>query len=172
MTDQGVRGFLVEKGTPGYTTRDIPHKFSLRASVTSELFFDNCKIPESNRLPKAEGLGAPLSCLTQARYGIAWGGVGANGLLRGRWSAATVSSSARRSSINSINCARRHGGASRQVETSLCNSAASGRRRCITHISLAKWNNVRLGLDPPAGRDLGARHRRGAAPSPHAQPPA
>jgi glutaryl-CoA dehydrogenase len=77
MTEKGVRGFLVEKGTAGYTTRDIPHKFSLRASVTSELFFDNCKVPEANRLPSAEGLGAPLSCLTQARYGIAWGGIGA-----------------------------------------------------------------------------------------------
>ncbi len=77
MTDGGVRGFLVEKGTPGYTARDIPRKFSLRASVTSELFFDNCRVPDANRLPKAEGLGAPLSCLTQARYGIAWGAVGA-----------------------------------------------------------------------------------------------
>ncbi|GMU38099.1 MAG: acyl-CoA dehydrogenase family protein [Phycisphaerae bacterium] len=76
-TDDGIRGFLVEKGMPGYTTRDIPHKFSLRASITSELFFDNVKVPDSNRLPRAEGLGAPLSCLTQARYGIAWGGVGA-----------------------------------------------------------------------------------------------
>lgn len=76
-TDDGIRGFLVEKGMPGYTTRDIPHKFSLRASITSELFFDNVKVPDSNRLPRAEGLGAPLSCLTQARYGIAWGGIGA-----------------------------------------------------------------------------------------------
>lgn len=77
MTDQGVRGFLVEKGMTGYTSRDIEHKFSLRASVTSELFFENCRIPERNQLPTAEGLAAPLSCLTQARYGIAWGGVGA-----------------------------------------------------------------------------------------------
>ena len=80
MTDGGVRGFLVEKGTPGYTSRDIPHKFSLRASTTSELFFDGCRIPDSDRLPKAEGLSAPLSCLTQARYGIAWGGIGGDGL--------------------------------------------------------------------------------------------
>ena len=77
MTDDGVRGFLVEKGTAGYSTRDIPHKFSLRASVTSELFFQECRVPESNRLPGAEGLAAPLSCLTQARYGIAWGAIGA-----------------------------------------------------------------------------------------------
>lgn len=76
-TDDGLRGFLVEKDMPGYTTRDIPHKFSLRASITSELFFDNVKVPEENRLPKAEGLKAPLGCLTQARYGIAWGAIGA-----------------------------------------------------------------------------------------------
>ncbi len=77
MTEDGVRGFLVEKGTPGYTARDIQQKFSLRASVTSELLFDNARVPESNRLPDAKGLGAPLSCLTQARYGIAWGVIGA-----------------------------------------------------------------------------------------------
>ncbi|MEW6254168.1 MAG: acyl-CoA dehydrogenase family protein, partial [Planctomycetota bacterium] len=76
-TDDGVRGFLVERGTPGFTARDIEHKFSLRASVTSELFFDDCRVPERNRLPQAEGLAAPLSCLTQARYGIAWGAIGA-----------------------------------------------------------------------------------------------
>jgi len=75
--DDGVRGFLIEKDTPGYTTREIEHKFSLRASVTSELFFDNVRVPDRQRLPRAEGLGAPLSCLTQARYGIAWGAVGA-----------------------------------------------------------------------------------------------
>jgi len=76
-TDNGIRGFLVEKGMPGYTTADIEHKFSLRASVTSALYFDNVRVPEANRLPLAEGLAAPLSCLTQARYGIAWGAVGA-----------------------------------------------------------------------------------------------
>lgn len=77
MTEDGVRGFLVEKEMPGYTTRDIKRKFSLRASHTSELFFENVRVPESNRLPLAEGLGGPLSCLTQARYGITWGVIGA-----------------------------------------------------------------------------------------------
>jgi glutaryl-CoA dehydrogenase len=77
QTDEGIRGFLVEKGTKGYTAQDIPHKWSLRASVTSELLFDEVVVPESNRLPDARGLGGPLSCLNQARYGIAWGGVGA-----------------------------------------------------------------------------------------------
>ena len=76
-TDEGVRGFLVEKGQRGYESRDIKGKFSLRASVTSELFLQDVEVSEANRLPKAAGLKAPLSCLTQARYGIAWGAIGA-----------------------------------------------------------------------------------------------
>ncbi len=75
-TEDGIRGFLVEKGTPGYTSSDQHGKFSLRASTTSELGFHDCKIPLSAMLPKAEGLKGPLGCLTQARYGIAWGGIG------------------------------------------------------------------------------------------------
>ena len=77
QTDEGVRGFLVEKGTPGYEAPDIKGKFSLRGSVTSELYFSDVEVSEDNRLPKAEGMKGPLSCLTQARYGIAWGVVGA-----------------------------------------------------------------------------------------------
>lgn len=76
MTEEGVRGFLVEKGTPGYSTSDIKHKFSLRASVTSELFFDDVRLPAEAMLPGARGLSGPLSCLTQARYGISWGVIG------------------------------------------------------------------------------------------------
>ncbi|MBI2569790.1 MAG: acyl-CoA dehydrogenase family protein [Candidatus Schekmanbacteria bacterium] len=75
--DGEVRGFLVEKGTPGFIANDVHGKFSLRASVTSELVFDDCHIPRENALPGARGLGAPLSCLNQARYGISWGGLGA-----------------------------------------------------------------------------------------------
>lgn len=76
-TIEGIRGFLVEKGTPGFETKDIMGKFSLRASVTSELFFQNCEIPATNILPKAEGLKSALMCLNQARYGIVWGVMGA-----------------------------------------------------------------------------------------------
>jgi glutaryl-CoA dehydrogenase len=76
-TEDGVRGFLVEKGQPGFEARDIKGKFSLRASVTSELFLQDVEVAEADRLPKAAGLRAPLSCLTQARYGIAWGAIGA-----------------------------------------------------------------------------------------------
>lgn len=75
--DGTIRGFLVEKGTPGYTAPEVKHKLSLRASVTSELFFQDCLIPEENILPGSKGLKSPLMTLTQARYGIAWGGVGA-----------------------------------------------------------------------------------------------
>ncbi len=76
-TDEGVRGFLVETDRPGFEARDIKGKFSLRGSVTSELFLKDVEVPESNRLPKAKGLGGPLGCLTQARYGISWGAIGA-----------------------------------------------------------------------------------------------
>ena len=76
-TEDGVRGFLVEKGTPGFETPDIKGKFSLRGSVTSELYLQDVEVPEESRLPKAEGMKGPLSCLTQARYGISWGAIGA-----------------------------------------------------------------------------------------------
>jgi glutaryl-CoA dehydrogenase len=76
-TDEGIEGFVVESGAPGYEVRDIKGKLSLRASVTSELFFSDTPVPDQNRLPGAKGLKAALSCLTQARYGIAWGGIGA-----------------------------------------------------------------------------------------------
>ncbi|MBL8008123.1 MAG: acyl-CoA dehydrogenase family protein [Ignavibacteria bacterium] len=71
-----VKGFLVEKGTKGYSAPETKHKLSLRASVTSELVFEDCFIPEENLLPNSTGLKSPLMCLTQARYGIAWGVVG------------------------------------------------------------------------------------------------
>ena len=76
-TDEGVRGFLVEKGTPGYISKDIKGKWSLRASVTSSLSLQDVRVPAANMLPKAQGMKAPLSCLTQARYGIGWGAIGA-----------------------------------------------------------------------------------------------
>ncbi|MCI0484252.1 MAG: acyl-CoA dehydrogenase family protein [candidate division NC10 bacterium] len=77
-TEEGIRGFLVEKGTPGFSAREIHGKFSLRASITSELIFQDCRIPSASLLPGSEqGLRAALMCLDQARYGIAWGAVGA-----------------------------------------------------------------------------------------------
>ena len=75
--DGEIYGYLVEKGTPGFSTLDIHGKFSMRASITSELSFQDCAIPLDNKFPKVKGLRGPLGCLNQARYGIAWGAVGA-----------------------------------------------------------------------------------------------
>src|SRR5437870_3493564 len=75
--DGHIGGFVVEKDAPGFHARDIEGKFSLRMSRTSECWFENCRIPVENRLPKASGLSAPLSCLVYARTGIAWGVIGA-----------------------------------------------------------------------------------------------
>ena len=76
-TDDGVRGFLVPAGTPGYTANDIHRKLSLRASVTSELVLDEVRLPADAMLPGVSGLKGPLSCLNEARYGIVWGVMGA-----------------------------------------------------------------------------------------------
>lgn len=77
QTDEGVRGFLVRRGVKGFTTRDIHRKLSLRASVTSELHFDNCRLPDDAVLPEVTGMKGPLSCLNEARFGIIWGAMGA-----------------------------------------------------------------------------------------------
>ncbi|MGA9112469.1 MAG: acyl-CoA dehydrogenase family protein [Candidatus Dormiibacterota bacterium] len=77
QTEEGIRGFLVERGMPGFSARDIEHKLSLRASITSELVLDEVTLPDAAMLPAARGLGAPLSCLDEARYGICWGVLGA-----------------------------------------------------------------------------------------------
>jgi glutaryl-CoA dehydrogenase len=76
-TEDGIRGFLVEKGTPGFSSSDLHGKLSMRASVTSSLSFSECRVPESAMLPGAKGLKGPLACLTQARFGIGWGVIGA-----------------------------------------------------------------------------------------------
>ncbi len=76
-SEEGIQGFLVERGTPGYETSELHGKLSMRASVTSSLAFRDCRIPDSMRLPEARGLRAALGCLSQARYGIGWGVLGA-----------------------------------------------------------------------------------------------
>ncbi|MCU1688296.1 MAG: acyl-CoA dehydrogenase, partial [Jatrophihabitantaceae bacterium] len=76
-TEEGITGFLMPKGTPGFTARDVPRKLSLRASTTSELAFDNVRLPASAQLPEARGLRAPLGCLSEARFGIIFGAMGA-----------------------------------------------------------------------------------------------
>lgn len=76
-TPEGIRGFLIEAGTPGFSTLDIKGKFSLRASITSELVLEDVRVPKSSQLPGVRGLKGPFACLTQARYGIVWGALGA-----------------------------------------------------------------------------------------------
>jgi glutaryl-CoA dehydrogenase len=77
QTDDGIRGFLVPMDTPGFSARDIVHKVSMRASVQSELHLEDCRLPSNAMLPEAKGLRGPFSCLSEARYGIIWGSVGA-----------------------------------------------------------------------------------------------
>ena len=164
-SDDGIRGFLVEKDTPGYTTRDIERKFSLRASVTSELFFDNCRVPDSHRLPHAASLGAPLSCLTQARYGIAWGAIGAaqacyrEALAFARQRVLFGEPLIRKQIIQ-----QRLADMARRIATAQLLVRQLGRLKdndLMHHsqVSLAKWNNVRMAID--VARD--ARDILGAA---------
>ena len=85
VTDEGVRGFVVPTKTPGFTANTIHHKLSLRASITSELVLDDVRLPDDAVLPEVQGLKGPLSCLSEARYGIVWGSMGA---ARSAWQAA------------------------------------------------------------------------------------
>jgi glutaryl-CoA dehydrogenase len=153
MTDEGIRGFLVEKGTPGYTVRDIEHKFSLRASVTSELFFDDVRVPAENELPNVRGLKGPLSCLTQARYGIAWGAIGAaTACFREVLEYAKVRELFGRPLSHTQTIQRRLADMCRRITTGQLLALQLGRLKdqgAMHHgqVSLAKWNNVRMALD-------------------------
>jgi len=153
MTEEGIRGFLVEKGTAGFAAPEIERKFSLRASVTAALFFDNVVVPESNVLPGVVGLKGPLSCLTQARYGIAWGVIGAaqaclaqvldyskTRVLFGRPLAQNQAIQLRLADM------------ARRITTAQLLALQLGRlkdggKMQPSHVSLAKWNNCRMALD-------------------------
>jgi glutaryl-CoA dehydrogenase len=153
MTDEGIRGFIVEKGTPGFSAPEIKHKFSLRASVTSALFFDNVVVPEANVLPGVVGLKGPLSCLTQARYGISWGVIGAaqaclkqlidytkDRVLFGRALAANQAIQIRLAEM------------SRKITLAQLLSLQLGRlkdagKMTPAQVSLAKWNNARAAIE-------------------------
>ncbi|MGD2109750.1 MAG: acyl-CoA dehydrogenase family protein [Phycisphaerae bacterium] len=152
-TDDGVRGFLVERGTPGFETLDIGRKFSLRTSVTSSLHFDNCRVPAENRLPGAMGLAAPLSCLTQARYGIAWGVVGAAmACYHEALEVAQHRTLFRELLIEKQAVQIRLADMVRRITTGQLLVLQLGRLKDAgemhhTQVSLAKWNNVRMALD-------------------------
>ena len=152
-SEDGVLGFLVEKGMKGYTSRDILKKYSLRASVTSELFLDHVQVPEANRLPGAAGLRAPLSCLTQARYGIAWGAIGAaTACLREAMAFAHHRVLFGRPLSHTQTIQRRLADMTRRITTAQLLALQLGRLKDRgamqpAQVSLAKWNNVRMGLD-------------------------
>jgi len=153
QSDDGIQGFIVEKDFAGFTAQAIKRKMSLRASLTSALFFDNVRVPEANRLPGVNGLKGPLGCLTQARYGITWGPIGAAlaclsealdhakaRILFGRPLAATQSAQ-----IKLADWARR-------IATAQLLSLQLGRLKDAGHmqpvqVSLAKWNNCRMAID-------------------------
>ena len=153
QTEDGIQGFIVPTDTPGFAAQEIKHKMSLRASVTSALFFDNVRIPDANRLPNVRGLKGPLGCLTQARYGITWGPIGAaiaclteatdyakERVLFNRPIAATQAVQLRLAEM------------SRQITLAQLLSLQLGRLKDAgamqpSQVSLAKWNNVRMAID-------------------------
>ncbi|MBW8824349.1 MAG: acyl-CoA dehydrogenase family protein [Xanthomonadales bacterium] len=153
QTDDGIQGFIVEKGMKGFDAQVIKHKMSLRASVTSALFFDNLRVPDSSRLPNVKGLKGPLGCLTQARYGITWGPIGAaiacldevlnytkERVLFGRPVAATQAAQLKMADM------------ARRITSAQLLSLQLGRLKDAgkmqpTQVSLAKWNNCRMAID-------------------------
>ena len=153
MTEEGVRGFLVEKGAPGFDAPEIAHKFSLRASVTSSLFFDNVRVPASAMLPGVLGLKGPLSCLTQARYGISWGAIGSAQDCLAALLSYTESRTLFGRALQDTQAVQiRLADMSRRVTTAQLLSLQLGRLKDKgelhpTQVSLAKWNNVRMALD-------------------------
>jgi len=153
-TEEGMRGFLVEKGTKGLAAPEIEKKFSLRASITGAIFLEDVVVPDANMLPGSTvGIKAPLSCLTQARYGITWGVIGAaqaclaqaldysqSRVLFGRPLAATQTVQIRLAEM------------ARGITTAQLLSLQLGRLKDAgtmspSHVSLAKWNNCRMALD-------------------------
>ena len=153
MTDEGIKGFLVETDTPGFTANEIENKFSLRASVTAELFLDNVRVPDDNVLPGVIGLKGPLSCLTQARYGISWGVIGAaeaclEQLIEYTQTRVLFDRALDENQAIQIRLADMQ----RRIVTSSLLSYRLGQlkdegKMDPTQVSLAKWNNVRMALD-------------------------
>ena len=153
QTDDGIQGFIVPTASKGFTAQEIHKKMSLRASVTSALFLDNVRVPDSARLPGVKGLKGPLGCLTQARYGITWGPIGAaqaclkevldytkERVLFGRPLASNQAIQLKLADM------------ARRITTAQLLSLQLGRLKDAgalqpTQVSLAKWNNVRMALD-------------------------
>ena len=153
MTDEGVRGFIVEKEMPGFDTQEIHNKFSLRASVTAGLFFDNVRVPDANVLPNILGMKGPLSCLSQARYGISWGVIGAaqaclNEALNYTNERVLFNRPVSHTQTIQIRLAEM----ARRITTAQLLSFKLGKLKdsgkiTPSQISIAKWNNCRMALD-------------------------
>ncbi|QNR97522.1 acyl-CoA dehydrogenase family protein [Stenotrophomonas sp. 169] len=153
QTDEGVQGFVLEKGMPGFSVQEILRKMSLRASSTGALFFDDVRVPDGNRLGGVKGLKGPLGCLNQARYGISWGPIGAaiaclreaiayakERELFGRPLAATQSAQIKLAKM------------ARRITTAQLLALQLGRLKEAgavqpQQVSLAKWNNCRMAID-------------------------
>src|SRR5690606_28437630 len=153
QTDEGIRGFLVEKDFKGFATAPIKHKMSLRASITSSLFLDNVVVPEANVLPNVVGLKGPLSCLTQARYGICWGVIGAaQGCLAQALEYTTTRALFGKPLAATQAVQIRLADMARRIASSQLLALQLGRLKDAGHlspiqVSLAKWNNTRAALD-------------------------
>jgi glutaryl-CoA dehydrogenase len=153
LSPEGIRGFLVEKGSPGFSAPEIHNKFSLRASVTSALFFDNVVVPEERVLPGVSGLKGPLACLTQARYGIAWGVIGAaQACLKELLEYTATRTLFGRPLAQNQMIQARLADMSRRITTAQLLALQLGRMKDAgtmqpAHVSLAKWNNCRMALD-------------------------
>ena len=153
MTDEGVRGFIVEEDMPGFDTQEIHNKFSLRASVTAGLFFDNVRVPDANVLPNILGMKGPLSCLSQARYGISWGVIGAaqaclNEALNYTNERVLFNRPVSHTQTIQIRLAEM----ARRITTAQLLSFKLGKLKdsgkiTPSQISIAKWNNCRMALD-------------------------
>lgn len=152
-TEEGVCGFLVEKGMPGFEATDIKHKMSLRASITSSLFLDNVRVPDENKLPGVTGLKGPLSCLTQARYGISWGPIGsAQTCLQELIDYTATRKLFGRPLSHTQSIQERLADMARRITTAQLLALQLGRLKDAgtlhpSQVSLAKWNNVRMALD-------------------------
>jgi glutaryl-CoA dehydrogenase len=153
QTEDGIRGFIVEKGTKGFSAPEIENKFSLRASVTSALFFDHVTVPQENMLPGVVGLKGPLSCLTQARYGITWGVIGAAQACLGELLEYTKTRVLFGKPLAQTQAVQlRLADMARRITMAQLLSLQLGRLKdqgamTPAHVSLAKWNNCRMALD-------------------------
>lgn len=152
-TEDGIQGFIVETDSDGFEARDIRAKMSLRASVTSELFFDNVRVPESSRLPNVRGLKGPLSCLTQARYGISWGPIGSAIACLDETLKYTTDRELFGRSLSANQAVQiKLADMARRITLAQLLALRIGRLKDAgklhpSQVSLAKWNNVRMALD-------------------------